>query len=54
MENLVFFKPLATRFKQITSVHYQAISHTDNQNLQYLPTSKMLSKITNKLITEVH
>ena len=37
-----------------TSVHYQVISHTDNQNLQFLLTPKMLSKITNKLITEVH
>ena len=23
------------RFEQITSVQYQAISHTDNQNLQF-------------------
>ena len=26
---------MATRFEQITSVHYQAISHTDNQKLKF-------------------
>ena len=31
--NPVFFKLFATRFKHITSVHYQAFLHTDNQNI---------------------
>ena len=30
LRQIVFFKSLATRFKQITSVHYQAIPNTDN------------------------
>ena len=38
----------------ITSVHYQAILHIDNEDLQVFLKSKMLHKITKKLITEVH
>ena len=37
----------------ITSVHYQAILHTDNEDLQVFLKSKMLHKITKKLIIEV-
>ena len=43
---------MATRFEQITSVQYQAISHTDNQNLQFYLKSKKLRKLTKKLIIE--
>ena len=48
MTNLVFFikRSLATRFEQIKSVHYQAISHTENQNLLLFLRSKELRKIT--------
>ena len=45
---------MAMRFKQIMHVHYQAIPHTDNEDLQVFLKSKMLHKITKKLITEVH
>ena len=34
--NAVFSKKsLATRFEQITYVHYQAASHTENQSLKF-------------------
>ena len=46
-----FFKSLATCFEQITPVHYQAISHTENQNLQLFLRSKTLHKVTQKQIT---
>ena len=32
-----FFRLLGTHFEQITSVHFQAISDTDNQNLEFFP-----------------
>ena len=35
LQPIHFFKSLAMRFEQITLVHYQAISHTDNKNLQF-------------------
>ena len=36
MTNPVFFiRIIGDAFKQIMSVHYQAISHTDNQNLKF-------------------
>ena len=34
------------RFEQITSIHNQAISHTENQNLQFFLRTKKLRKIT--------
>ena len=40
-----FLKSLATRFEQITSVHYIVISHTENKNLQFFVKSKKLCKI---------
>ena len=52
-----FLKWLATRFEQITSVHYQAISHTYHSNWQFFFRSSNLhkiGKISKKLITEVH
>ena len=44
---------MATNFEQITSVHYQAISHTDKENSKFFFSSKKLRQITKKLITEV-
>ena len=43
-------------FKQSASVHYQAISRTDNSNLKFTAflRSKNLQEISKKLITEVH
>ena len=40
MINPVILKSLATRFEQITSVHYQVVSQTDNYNLQFFFRSK--------------
>ena len=41
------------RFKQITFVHCQAVSHAENQNLKVLLRYKKLREITKKLITKV-
>ena len=44
--NPVFFQSLVTHFKQSTSVQYQAVSHNENQNLQFFLRSKKFCKIT--------
>ena len=41
-----FFKSLATCFEQITSVHCEAASQTENQKLQFVIRSKKLLKLT--------
>ena len=40
------FLRLIKRFENNTSVHYQAISHTGNQNLQFFLRSMKLHKVT--------
>ena len=37
-------KTFGNLFRTVTSVHYQAISHTEYQNLQFLLRSTMLQK----------
>ena len=37
---------VATRFKQITSVHYQVVSHTENRNFEFILRSKKSPEIT--------
>ena len=43
---MVDFNIVATRFEQITFVHYQMVSDTENQYLQSFLRSKKLLKIT--------
>lgn len=45
---------MATYFQQITPVHYQEVSNTENLDLKLFLRSKKLQKITQKLITKVH